>query len=173
MHLQRPCRIFPNIERRIMSVNQGKLRDNSTDSLRAAAKALRHSWVFILCLILVSGIAGLLYSLAREPVYRSTATLYVTSGNEGDSSTAYQGSLAAQQRVESYKILIRSDAVVSDALGTGGIEMSIDEAKSAVLGSSSPDTVMLDVTADSTDKNEAAALSNAVAASLVGYVAEL
>lgn len=122
---------------------------------------------------LLCGAAGLAFSLVQEPIYRSTATLYVTSGNENNAQSAYQGSLASQQRVISYTRLVDSDAVVSEALKTGPINLSMAGAKSALSASATPETVLLNVSADSTSREESAALANAVAGSMTTYVSRL
>ena len=97
------------------------------DSLRSAVGVVKRGWIVILTLALLCGAVALVYSMLQKPVYKSTATLYVTSGNEASAQTAYQGSLASQQRVMSYVKLVDSDSVVAPVIGTGGVPLSLGE----------------------------------------------
>lgn len=129
-------------------------------------------WVVVLC-GLFCGLAALVFSVVQTPMYESTATLYVTSGTMANSQNAYQGSLASQQRVDSYVRLVKSDAVLSDAISVGGAGIPIAEARKSVSATSAPDTVLLNVVAVRDSPSEAAALANAVAASMTRYVSSL
>ena len=143
------------------------------DSFRAAVGMLMRGWLILLGVTLLGGLLALGYSLAQDPTYRSTATLYVTSGNPTSAQNPYQDSLASQQRVTSYRQLVDSDAVLSAALESSGLSMSTAEAKVALSASSSPDTVLLDVSAVGEDKESAAVLANAVADAMTEYVTQL
>jgi capsular exopolysaccharide synthesis family protein len=143
------------------------------DSLRIAVGVLKRGWIVILATTLVGGALALLYSIMQDPTYRSTASLYVTSGGEANAQTAYQGSLASQQRVTSYTRLVDSDAVVLSALEASGIRVSPGDAKAALSASTTPETVLLNITAEDHNAETAAALVNAVARSMTDYVTEL
>ncbi|PZU03379.1 MAG: protein tyrosine kinase [Gordonia sp. (in: high G+C Gram-positive bacteria)] len=143
------------------------------DALRHAVGVIKRGWLVVLLITVICGAAGLIYSLLQDPVYRSTATLYVTSGTEESVQSAYQGSLASQQRVISYTKLVDSDAVLSAALGGSDLQIGVSEAKSALSASTTPDTVLLNISAESHNKDEAAGLANAVAESLTTYVRQL
>lgn len=145
----------------------------SNDPLRASVRALRRGWVLILAITIGCGAVGLVFSLVQDPTYRSTATLYVTSGTENTSQSAYQGSLASQQRVMSYTRLVDSDVVVSSALDPDDFGLSVDGAKSALSATAAPDTVLLSVSAESGNRETAAALANAAASAMVRYVGVL
>lgn len=140
---------------------------------RSTLGVLWRGWIVVLVLTLLFGVTGLIYSLLQSPVYRSTATLYVTSGNEATAQTAYQGSLASQQRVMSYIKLVDSDGVVAPAIGSDGIPLSLSDAKAALSATTTPETVLLNVSAESTNKQTAADLANAVAESMTNYVERL
>ena len=143
------------------------------DSLRSAVGTVKRGWIVILVITVVCGAAGLIYSLMQDPVYKSTATLYVTSGNEATAQTAYQGSLASQQRVTSYVKLVDSDGVVGPALGPDGVPLTLSDAKAALSASTTPETVLLNISAESTNKQTAADLANGVAESMTSYVQRL
>ncbi|MDV7132529.1 polysaccharide biosynthesis tyrosine autokinase [Williamsia muralis] len=143
------------------------------DSLRSAVGVVKRGWIVILTLALLCGAVALVYSMLQKPVYKSTATLYVTSGNEASAQTAYQGSLASQQRVMSYVKLVDSDGVVAPVIGPGGVPLSLGEARAALSASTTPETVLLNISAQNTDSSTAADLANAVAESMTTYVERL
>jgi capsular exopolysaccharide synthesis family protein len=134
---------------------------------------VKRGWIVILTLALLCGAVALAYSMLQKPVYKSTATLYVTSGNEASAQTAYQGSLASQQRVMSYVKLVDSDGVVAPVIGPGGVPLSLGEARAALSASTTPETVLLNISAQNTDRSTAADLANAVAESMTTYVERL
>lgn len=143
------------------------------DALRSAVGVLKRGWLTIVVVTLVCCAAGFVFSILQNPVYKSTATLYVTSGSESTASSAYQGSQAAQQRVTSYTKLVDSDAVVTSALEASNLNMTTAEATKALSARTSPETVLLNISAESGSKVEAAALANAAAQAMSTYVGEL
>lgn len=143
------------------------------DSVRSAISVFRRGWLSVVAAAVLAGVAALAFSLAQTPLYASTATLYVTSGADNNSSTAYQGSLASQQRVTSYAKLVTSDAVVQEALSASNLTISVDEAKSDLSAASAADTVLLSVTATNSSRDVATRLANAVSSAMTTYVARL
>lgn len=143
------------------------------DAVRGSLLALVKGWPVIVLSAVVVGAFALVYSLLQTPEYSATSSLYVTSGTDDASSTAYQGSLASQQRVTSYTKLISSDAVVQQALRDSKLGLSLDDAKADLSASATPDTVLLSISATSPDKATSAKLANAVASAMTSYVARL
>lgn len=142
-------------------------------SSRRMLGAIRRQWYVVVVAALGVGIVCLGVSLFQTPVYTASATVYVTSGLDARSQSAYQGSLASEQKVASYAELVTSDAVLSSALSDGAAGISIEQAREAVSAKSAPDTVLLDIWASSPDAVVAATLANRVAESLRDYVAAL
>nr|WP_307715200.1 polysaccharide biosynthesis tyrosine autokinase [Williamsia muralis] len=156
-----------------MADAQERFEEPARDAFRTSIGVLKRGWLSILVITLLCGLAGLIFSALQEPTYRSTATLYVTSGNENNAQTAYQGSLASQQRVTSYTQLVDSDAVVADALDPDDLGLSMAEARSALSASTTPETVLLNISAESHNRDTAADLANAAAKSMTEYVTRL
>ena len=142
-------------------------------SARDALGALRRGWLIIVVTAIVAGLAALGYCVAQTPLYQATATLYVTSGTDDNSQTAYQGSLASQQRVMSYTKLVNSDAVVRQALQSGELDISVDDAKHDVSATSSTDTVLLNISAINSNRAQAEKLTNAISTAMTSYVSRL
>ncbi|MDH3017406.1 polysaccharide biosynthesis tyrosine autokinase [Gordonia alkanivorans] len=145
-------------------------RPISIDQLRYLS--IRNWWIVVLTGAVV-GCLGLAYSLFQTPMYLSSATLYVTSGTEPNTQSAYQGSLASQQRVASYAELIASDVVIRNALDKSGLSMSVDSAREVLSTASNPETVLLSIAARDKDPAVAAILANSVAEAMTAYVEQL
>ncbi|MEP9415090.1 polysaccharide biosynthesis tyrosine autokinase [Gordonia sp. VNQ95] len=165
------------IERNVDTGPSAELSVTSTldrgTSIKSFVRMIVQRWAWLVVAALLFGVAAFAVTFSQTPEYQSTATLYVTSGVENDSNSAYQGSLASQQRVASYARLIRSDAVVAAALDISGIGLSKEDAAASVSAVSDTDTVLLSITATRPDPVEASALANAVAAAMVNYVSTL
>ena len=140
------------------------------ESVRDIARVLWRGWWVVLGCGLLLGAAGLTYSLLQTPQYRSTATLYVTSGTEENVQSAYQGSLASQQRVESYARLAKSNAVLREGIRRSGSSMTLEEARESVTANGSPEAVLLTISAVDDNPQSAAALVNGIAGGMTSYV---
>ncbi|MCX6469609.1 MAG: polysaccharide biosynthesis tyrosine autokinase [Corynebacteriales bacterium] len=143
------------------------------DGVREVITALRRGWLAVVALAVVVGAIALGYSVLQTPEYQATATLYVTSGTEDTSSSAYQGSLASQQRVASYTKLVTSEAVVRQALESANLRISSDEAKADLSAAATAETVLLTISATNSNKAVAENLANAVATAMTSYVSRL
>ncbi|WP_461666681.1 tyrosine-protein kinase domain-containing protein [Gordonia sputi] len=146
---------------------------SSTQHWRSLKQSVSQRWWVVVLLVLLGGIGANVVTFTMTPEYKSTATLYVTSGSEDSAQSAYQGSLASQQRVASYLRLVTTDNVVNDALETSGLPIELNDAKSSLSGSAAPGTVLLSVTARRESASQAALLANAVSESLIRYVSSL
>lgn len=134
---------------------------------------LRRSWWILVGSALVVGLIGLLFSVLQPAEYRSSSTLYVTSGSDPNTQSAFQGSQAAQQRVASYVKLVTSDAIVLEALRDGSIDLSPEDAREKLTASAAPETVLVTVSATDTDAERARALTTAVGEAMTRYIETL
>ncbi|WP_282958886.1 polysaccharide biosynthesis tyrosine autokinase [Gordonia sp. SCSIO 19800] len=153
-----------------MASSQGS---QTLSPLQSFFEVLRRGWYIVVLTALLGGGSAVLLSLLQEPVYRANVELYVTSGSEENAQSAYQGSLASQQRVSSYARLVTAEPVLAEALQYGGLSMSIDDASSKLSADTTPETVLLTVSADDTNPQTAAALANGVARAMTEFVTEL
>ncbi|WP_241549100.1 polysaccharide biosynthesis tyrosine autokinase [Gordonia alkanivorans] len=143
------------------------------DSVRKFLAVCKRDWWIVGLGACVCAVAALGYSMLQVPVYQAASTLYVTSGSDANTVSAYQGSLASQQRVASYANLVRQDAVIGEALRAQGLSMSPTAAKDAVSAAAVPDTVLLTVSARDVDPATAQALAAGVVNALTAYVVNL
>lgn len=134
---------------------------------------LRRNWWILVGSALVVGLMGLVFSVLQPAEYRSSSTLYVTSGSDPNTQSAFQGSQAAQQRVASYVKLVTSDAIVLEALRDGSIALSPEDAREKLTASAAPETVLITLSATDTDAERARALTTAVGEAMTRYIETL
>lgn len=145
----------------------------SNDSLLAVLKVVRQGWWAVALSGLVFGVLTLVQGVVETPLYRSTATLYVTSGADDNTQSAYQGSLASQQRVSSYLKLAKSSEVLVRGAEASGLGLSGPEVADMVSVSDSPGTVLISISADSEVPDVASRLANGVASAFGEYISVL
>ncbi|MDH3012552.1 polysaccharide biosynthesis tyrosine autokinase [Gordonia alkanivorans] len=153
--------------------NTNFLGSEKTDRWAVLRAFFRRAWWLIVMSGLLCASVALIVSLFQTPIYESSATLYVTSASDGDATSAYQGSLASQQRVASYAELVDSDAIVTGALRESGVDMSVDEARAALSATSAPGTVLLTIRAQDPSSDVASRLVNGAATAMTNYIREL
>jgi len=144
-----------------------------TSAFRPFLQALLSNWWVIATCGLVVCVGALGLSLLSVPQYRSTATLYVTAGSDDGTQSAYQGSLASQQRVESYSQLVKSGVLIEKALAETGLGVSLATARDSIETASANDTVLLQISVTLPSPDEAALLANALSAELAENVMTL
>ena len=154
-------------------MSSGDALGEATQFSRRVALRIRSEWWVVALGALAGMCCGLVAGLAMPSVYASSAVLYVTSASDGNTQTAYQGTLASQQRVESYARLAKSDAVLSSALRVSGAHLTVDEARASLSTTTTPDTVLITLSASRSTPEEAAVLVNSVANAMTTYVAGL
>ena len=149
-----------------------KVRPNM--NFASIAGLVKRSFIVLLILAILGGLGGFLLALASTRMYSASTTLYVSSQVEGAStSSAYQGGLLSEQRVKSYSELVKSPrvtTVVAERLGAGLDPSMVSD---SLTVTSQPDTVVLSVSAVTSDPNLSAEIANTVSGTFIELVAEL
>ncbi|WP_256821255.1 polysaccharide biosynthesis tyrosine autokinase [Dietzia sp. Die43] len=124
--------------------------------LRDLLSVLRARWIAIVAATLVGGVLALGMSLLTTPQYRAQLQFYVTvAGGENAAAAAYQGSLGAQQRVQSYAALIGSTDIAREVIADSGTDLSADEVVESAEASVGAETVLLSISVTDTDPQRA------------------
>lgn len=140
----------------------------------AVLKALRRRWAIVLICTLLGAVLSAGYGLLRSDTYQSVATLAVsTATTEQSASSAYQGAMAANQRVSTYADLVtQSDVLPSVAEASGG-EFTIAELEDAVVAVALPDTVLIEIRAEDEQPARAQQMAELTAVELSDMVQEI
>ncbi|MEP9390788.1 polysaccharide biosynthesis tyrosine autokinase [Gordonia sp. VNK1] len=148
--------------------------DSSAFSTIRLLGALFRGWYLLVVGGLMGAVVALGFCLSATPMYQADSTLYVTSGVDADALSAYQGSLASEQRVSSYAQLATSEAILAEALKRDpSIDLTVSEASAAIVADATPDTVLLTISGVTSSPERSVALVRAVSDSIVDYVVGL
>ena len=128
--------------------------------------------LILFCAALGIGSAALA-TLAATPIYKSSAVIFVSTGDSGTVGGAYTGSLFSQARVKSYSQIIKSPAVLGKVVDELGLAESPDALAGAVTASAPLDTVLLNVSVTDPDPVRARDITNSVSIQFTRTVAEL
>lgn len=113
--------------------------------LRDLLSVLRSRWLSIAALAVIGGLLGLGLSLLTTPTYSAKITFYVTSSGGDSAAAAYQGSLASQQRVQSYAALVESTDIAQQVVDAISVDASAGEVVSETTATADAKTVLLNV----------------------------
>jgi len=124
--------------------------------LRDLLSVLRARWIVILAVAIVGGLLALGASLLTAPKYQAKIQFYVTvAGGENAAAAAYQGSLGAQQRVQSYAALVQSSEIAQQVIDRTGATTTADEVVSGTSATADAKTVLLNVAVTDSDPQRA------------------
>lgn len=141
---------------------------------RGVFDTLVRAWFLVVGVAIVYGLAALLYSWMATPIYQANATLYVTSGSgSAAGGSSFDAVRASQERAATYGKLLYSDAVISPALQSSQLPMSLGEAKSNLQVAVDPAVMTMTISATDPDPVVAQRLANAASDSLADAVSTL
>ncbi len=111
--------------------------------------------------------AAAVYTLRQPPVYRASMKIVL-----GVSDTHYQPVLgsASESEIQTMSDLVQSDSVASDVIKTLDLNLSSTALLMNLQVSNKPNTAVLDVTYDDTDRSEGVAILNAVGTAFTSRV---
>lgn len=134
-------------------------------------RILRERWFAVAVALLIMLIGAGAYTLSATPTFVAKATLFVTVTSAED--TAYENSQFARQRVASYPDIVDSPEVLDKVVDEASLDMSASELAAHVTAVNPAETVLLEVSADSTDAGQAALIANAAAKGLSAAIEKL
>ena len=129
--------------------------------LRDLLSVLRARWIVIVAATLVGGLVALAISLLTTPIYQAKLQFYVTVAAGDSAAAAYQGSLGAQQRVQSYAALVKSTDITQDVVDSSGVDLTATDISDRVTAATDPNTVLLSVAVTDPDPQRALGIAEA------------
>lgn len=125
----------------------------------------RWAWLIVLCTVLAAG-AGFAFSNTQPKVYESSTRLLVNQAETLD-RVGYQDILTSQQLTKTFSELLRTRPVLENALADLGLQLTPEQFGRTVRVQAVRDTMLLTLTASSTDPKHAADAANAVASAFI------
>lgn len=141
--------------------------------IRDYLRILRKSWVLILVFVVLGTFFATAYSLVKEPVYRATSKVFVSTQSTGTIGELAQGNAFSVQRVKTYSDLAVTPAVLTPVIEDLGIDFTVAELSPEITASAPLDTSIIDISVQNTDPALAADIANATAANLAKAVEKL
>ncbi len=124
--------------------------------LRDLLSVLRARWIAIVAATLIGGLLALGVSLLTTPTYQAKLQFYVTvAGGENAAAAAYQGSLGAQQRVQSYAALVKSTDIAQEVVDASGVDLGASVVAGKTTATADAKTVLLTVAVTDSDPQRA------------------
>lgn len=135
--------------------------------------ALRRQWIAIIILTLLGGGTGFVVGKLTTPTYQATSEIFVSVSSGDTVSELAQGSAFTQNIVQSYVQLARTPAVLDPVIDRLDIDTSARHLARRVHVESPINTVIISVTVQAVEPEEAADIANAIATQLPRTVASL
>ncbi|MGN6427585.1 MAG: polysaccharide biosynthesis tyrosine autokinase [Leifsonia sp.] len=128
--------------------------------------AIRKRWITIVALILVGAAAGFVVAAQTTPVYRSTASVFISARQGDNTSELLQGSTFAQNVVQSYAALATTESVLKPAMDAVGYKGTYNSFAGKITAETPINTVIINISADDPDPSKAQDIASAVTSSL-------
>lgn len=139
--------------------------DMGIDLQKLLLAYLRKWWLLVLCTAVGAAAALLITMQYITPLYQASVTIYVNNSSAGERVEYISGTnlSTAQQLVNTYVNIIRSNTVLEKVIEQSGLDYTADEIRSCMSASQVSQTEMFKVYILHEDPEMAAQLANAVA----------
>ncbi|MBB1055662.1 polysaccharide biosynthesis tyrosine autokinase [Dietzia sp. B44] len=127
--------------------------------LRDLLSVLRARWIVIVAATLIGGLLALGVSLLTPPSYQAKVQFYVTVAGGDSAAAAYQGSLGAQQRVQSYAALVESTNIAQQVVDAARADLAPSQVAGQTTATADARTVLLNVSVTDSDPQRALQLA--------------
>lgn len=138
--------------------------------LRDYLRLVRRHWLLIVSATLVGLLASAAISVLAKPTYNAETQLFVAIQSSGSVQELQLGNNFSQARVQSYVKTVDSPAVLQPAIDALGLSVTAEELASRVKASTEASTVLINISVADNSAVQAAAISQAVADSLIRVV---
>ncbi|WP_084075216.1 polysaccharide biosynthesis tyrosine autokinase [Demequina sp. NBRC 110052] len=136
-------------------------------------RILRKNWWIILILTILGTGLGVGYSLLATPMYTASAKVFVSTTGASSAAELQQGSSFTLQRVQTYRDLVTTSAVLQPTIDSLGLDMSVSELRGQVTASSPTNSATMNITVTDSDRVFAAALATEASRQLIEVVEDI
>jgi len=142
-------------------------------TIRDYLLALRKSWIVVVVLAVLGGVAGFGYSQLQPEVYRSQTSVVVIPARGDSTSELVQGSAYVANLVQTYAVVATSPSVLNPVIDELGLGISPQALAASITVESPLNTVVLQISVVGQDPQLTKAIADAVASQLATAVREL
>lgn len=141
--------------------------------LKDVIQAARNGWWLLVAGLLVGMAAAGAVTWQATPEYTSSTQLFVSTSSSDTTASALSGSQFSQQRVASYVQLITGEQLAGRVIDQLGLSDTPTELTDSITASTSPDTVLLDVSVTRESPTQARDVAAALGQQFTAFVTEL
>ncbi|WP_108718053.1 polysaccharide biosynthesis tyrosine autokinase [Miniimonas sp. S16] len=142
-------------------------------TMTGALETLRKRWWVVLTAVVVVAGGFIAASLNAVPMYQTSASLFFSATASSSGTDLNQGANYTQSQMLSFAELATMPIVLDDVVDDLDLDMSVKALARTITASTAKDSVILSITAVSSDPQQAADVANAVAQRLTEVVATL
>ena len=141
-------------------------------------RVLLHRWWIILLTAIVCGGLALGYTVFMvDPLYRSSALMYVNNSDISVGSTSFSISssdlTAAQKLVDTYVVILKSRSSLNEVKEQAGLDYSYEELSSMISAAAVNSTEVFQITVTDKDPQEAEKIANTIARILPDKISDI
>jgi capsular exopolysaccharide synthesis family protein len=140
--------------------------------LRGYLAAIRRSWWLVVVLAILGAATGGAVGYRATAIYAAHLTFYVSTPNS-TGATAYSTDQVAQNRANSYALLVSSDDLAQRVISTTGLALSSGTVAAEISGTAQLNTTLVNVTVKDPSPARALAIARAVGTDFPTMAAEL
>lgn len=134
---------------------------------------IRRNWILLLACLLLGTVGAVAATSIVKPQYQSQTQLFVAIRNSGSLQELQQSNTFLRQRVQSYVTTAQTPHVLQRVIEDLGLPMKASQLSSKIEVAAQPNTVVLSITASDESPEQATAIAQGVAESLIQVVGEL
>lgn len=142
----------------------------SSWSLARIWRALRRYWAIIAIFVVAGGGGSYAIGMMTPPTYESTSTLAFSVTRGSTAADLANGSIYAQDQMQTYAQLTTSSAVLQPVIDELSLDMSVQDLAESIVVTNPPKTLVLQINVSASSADRSADLANAVAQSLTEVV---
>lgn len=138
--------------------------ENNYISVEKIIRSIKKGWIFILAVIVVSGLASVYVNLkVLKDTYQSNAKLFVGKEINDDVTEYNQNDVTMYQKLlATYGEVILSRDLIESAIKSDRLEMNVDEVLSSLTVNTRTDTQIIDLYYVSNDKKQSKKVLDAI-----------
>lgn len=140
--------------------------------LRAYIRALRRRWLVIAFCVVLGILFGLAKTAAATAVYQGSVTFYVSTPYQS-TDTAFASDQFAQDRANSYALVLSSDRLARMIVTAGGLKVDAGTVASEITGSAQLNTVLVTAQVQDTSIDRLKKITQGVARQMPRLVYQL
>jgi succinoglycan biosynthesis transport protein ExoP len=137
---------------------------------------VRRRWWMLIGGLLVGLLAGGLINILLPRTYVSESTIFIAATDpNSQAGAAYEGNLLATQMTRSYVELLKSERVGGEVVRRLGPEygLTADGVVKMISASSSPETVLIRISASATDPERAHVVAGTASTALIHLISQM